>query len=246
LTFGIFRPVQRVHIEVRGDSIELPIGEIVVGRAGSCGLQLDDPSVSRRHLRIVRRSAGLFVEDLGSSNGTLLNGIVVDIPLAIHDGDTLRVGNRMLVVRMTPECGDELDEESTMQLAALAAELPVDETHARPARRRHTRQPIELQVVYASTALEIEATTHDLSESGVFVRSPVLDPVDTECTLTIHIIGGPTLELRGVVRRVVDREEHGGAPGLGVEFIALGSNEQSWIRAQLDSLRPPPKGRARA
>jgi hypothetical protein len=97
-------------------------------------------------------------------------------------------------------------------------------------RRRHDRKPVELRLVYSSSELEIEATTRDLSVSGVFVCSAVLDPVGTACELTLLVDGGPPLHLRGVVRRVVDRAEAGLEPvGLGIEFVEVGAAERRWL-----------------
>ena len=105
--------VQRVHIEYLGDSVELPLGETVVGRDMACALRFNDPSVSRRHLRFIRRQNEVFVEDLGSSNGTLLNGRAVAAPLRIVDGDSIKVGSRILTVRIK-EAEDE--QPSTLVL----------------------------------------------------------------------------------------------------------------------------------
>ena len=89
---------------------------------------------------------------------------------------------------------------------------------------------MELRLVYVSDALEIEATSADLSCSGVFVRTQIIDPIDTPCELTILIDGGPALKVKGVVRRVVEQGNHRGEPaGLGVELCDLGDLEKAWI-----------------
>ncbi len=58
-----------------------------------------------------------------------------------------------------------------------------------------------------SSELEIEATTRDLSTSGVFVCTQVLEPLGTTCELTLLVDGGPPVHVKGVVRRVVERDE---------------------------------------
>lgn len=275
--------MQRVHLEYLGDSVELPIGETVIGRDLSCALRFNDPSVSRKHLRFIRRQDEVFLEDLGSSNGTLLNGRTVAAALRITDGDEVRVGNRLLTIRILEgeeepaastlvlknfNAPEELKKlrQATLQVAvtqpppmsanqrcprcAAPVNLEDDEcatcrfhwAHFRPMtptdvgpnplnRRRHDRQPIELSLVYSSSELEIEATSRDLSESGVFVCSQVLDPIGTECQLTILVDGGPPINVRGVVRRVVERETDDGEPiGIGVEFVKIGESDRAWIR----------------
>jgi hypothetical protein len=274
--------VQRVHLEYLGDSVELPVGETVIGRDLSCALRFNDPAVSRRHLRFIRRQDEVFLEDLGSANGTLLNGRSVAAALRITDGDEIRVGSRLLTIRIVE--GEDKPAESTLvlknfnapeelrKLRATTSQVAVtvppplttnqrcprcaapvnvedDEcsqckfrwaefrpqtpTDVRPNplnRRRHDRQPIELSLVYSSSELEIEATSRDLSESGVFVCSQVLDPIGTECQLTILVDGGPPINVRGVVRRVVERETSESPIGIGVEFVKVGATELSWIR----------------
>ena len=79
--------------EAAGTSIALD-GELVVGRSNAelPGLR-DDPEMSRVHARIWRTDAGeLRVEDLGSRNGTFLNGGRIRGPHVIQPGDSLRVG----------------------------------------------------------------------------------------------------------------------------------------------------------
>jgi hypothetical protein len=271
-----------------GDSVELPLGETLVGRDVGCALRFNDPAVSRRHLRFIRRHDEVFVEDLGSSNGTLLNGRAVAAPLRIVNGDVIKVGSRLLTVHISE--GDSDQQPSTLVLSALNAAddlkkmravtmqhavtrpppmsanqrcprcaAPVSEldeecascrfqwgsfrptirTDMRPNpldRRRHDRQPIELHLVYSSSELEIEAISRDLSESGVFVCSQVLDPIGTECQLTILVDGGPPIDVRGVVRRVVERAQAGEPIGLGVEFVGLGEPQLAWIRATIERL----------
>lgn len=48
--------------------------EGVIGRTPQCDVSLDDPAVSRRHARLVRTETGLLIGDLGSTNGTYVNG----------------------------------------------------------------------------------------------------------------------------------------------------------------------------
>ncbi len=85
-----------------GDEIQVH-DELVIGRhASGAGKLGDDIEISRRHARILRASDGQFViEDLGSTNGTSVNGrrITSAEPLAV--GDTIEVGGTTLVVQVT-------------------------------------------------------------------------------------------------------------------------------------------------
>ena len=273
----------RVYLEYLGDAVELPLGETVIGRDTSCSLRFNDPSVSRRHVKIVRRSGEVFVEDLGSANGTLLNGRRVTAPIRVLDGDRVVVGTRELIIR-SPHGLDE-DEPVTLDLTELSTAVEIararvttkqvaavappplanqrcprcgaavnvadDECascqykwgHFRPQaptlveqnplnRRRDERHPVELHILYVSSELEIEATTRDLSTSGVFVCTQVLEPLGTACELTLLVDGGPPLKVKGIVRRVVEREEsEDDAVGLGIEFEGAGAAEHTWLAA---------------
>jgi pSer/pThr/pTyr-binding forkhead associated (FHA) protein len=58
----------------------------------------DDTFVSQVHARVFRRDGSLFVEDLGSTNGTFLNRKAVSSPMALRKGDRLQVGRSVLEV----------------------------------------------------------------------------------------------------------------------------------------------------
>lgn len=73
--------------------------EATVGRAGGCRIALeDDKTVSQLHARLFRRDGRLYVEDLGSTNGTFLNAKKVAGAVVLHRGDRLQVGHTVLEV----------------------------------------------------------------------------------------------------------------------------------------------------
>ncbi|WP_242356470.1 MULTISPECIES: GGDEF domain-containing protein [unclassified Anaeromyxobacter] len=88
-------------------------GEVVLGRDPGCALQLPAEDVSRRHARVAPAEAGHLVEDLGSTNGTFVNGAAVSAR-RLASGDRIRVGP--FVARYLA-AGDEAARE----LEALAA-----------------------------------------------------------------------------------------------------------------------------
>lgn len=68
--------------------------EIVLGRADSCAIGLpDDTFASQLHARVYRRDTKVWVEDLGSTNGTHVNGAKLTAPVQLAIGDRLQVGN---------------------------------------------------------------------------------------------------------------------------------------------------------
>jgi hypothetical protein len=74
-------------------------GELTIGRAGGCGLTLTgDSFVSQVHARVFDRDGDLYLEDLGSTNGTMLNGTQVHEPTQLRRGDHIHIGQTELEV----------------------------------------------------------------------------------------------------------------------------------------------------
>ncbi len=71
---------------------------ILVGRATTADIRIDDPRVSRLHARIEMRDDGVYVEDLGSRNGTTVNGVLVTSQRLVS-GDELRIGTASIIFR---------------------------------------------------------------------------------------------------------------------------------------------------
>jgi DNA-binding NtrC family response regulator len=72
-------------------------GEVLIGRADSCDLEIADVSVSRQHLRVSLDGVAVQIADLGSQNGTRINGEPLVGSRSLASGDTLTVGNVTLV-----------------------------------------------------------------------------------------------------------------------------------------------------
>jgi pSer/pThr/pTyr-binding forkhead associated (FHA) protein len=74
--------------------------ELTVGREGA-DIQVNDHQVSRNHLLLKPVGDVLHVEDLGSSNGTEVNGYKISEPVGAGDGDAIGVGTSELIVQVT-------------------------------------------------------------------------------------------------------------------------------------------------
>jgi hypothetical protein len=98
----------------------LPDGsELVLGRHRECGVQILDEKSSRRHARVFHRDGEWWVEDLGSANGTRLNGRALTAATRLDDADVIGIGAMKLCFRL----GD--DAEGT--ILKPPAPAPVDD-----------------------------------------------------------------------------------------------------------------------
>lgn len=71
----------------------------VLGRSSDADLVLDDPYASEFHMRLVAQENGITLHDLGSTNGTYINGRRVTAPTQLRRGDTIQVGKTVMEVR---------------------------------------------------------------------------------------------------------------------------------------------------
>ena len=296
----------RVLLDHMGDTIQLQPGETYVGRGLGCQFRLNDGSVSRQHLRISVFEAHASVEDLRSSNGTMLNGRTLKNVEALSDGDILRVGNRTLSVRVLEGAWPSpFEPEDTVSgiyrspgATTGAGEVPTTSvpddmvpplvnTHTCPGCRRavsidadrcghcghvwqrsrrlaitHVTIPaptaaevqdaiaatgadrrsaprisVEMAVVFTSETLTFEAVARDLSRTGMFVETPLLEPVTTPCRITVLPDGSPAVSFSAKVIRVIETPtaEHQ-QPGLGLQFTNLGIEAQRWLDRVLSRL----------
>jgi len=89
---GVLVTVRRNALE-HGSRFELNAKAITLGRAASNDIRLgDDEFASSRHARIEPRRDGVWVEDIGSTNGTYVNGTRLDRPQRLAPGDVVRIG----------------------------------------------------------------------------------------------------------------------------------------------------------
>jgi pSer/pThr/pTyr-binding forkhead associated (FHA) protein len=100
--------------------------QIVIGRSSDTNLPIPDRFLSRRHARFFRRGEDWVVEDLGSRNGTLLNGTRVDIPQVVARGDRIQISGSVLTVLEIGETG-EISEFSDSGLSHATILRPVSD-----------------------------------------------------------------------------------------------------------------------
>ncbi|MDX6213464.1 MAG: hypothetical protein QOF82_2551 [Frankiales bacterium] len=75
----------------------------IIGRGQDADLRLSDPGVSRHHAQVELRDGGAWVEDLGSTNGTTLDGSPVSAPTLMNSGQRIALGSTVLVFLRDPD-----------------------------------------------------------------------------------------------------------------------------------------------
>jgi serine phosphatase RsbU (regulator of sigma subunit) len=136
--------ILRGRLVDRDVAIPLTEGEHVVGRGADCDVRLEEPSVSRRHARLVVSAGGAEVTDLGSSNGTLVNGRAAEGSTPVVPGDRLALGNLALTVEsregLTTRGGSALDGTLLEQTNVRAGvSLTLDEARETTADDQHKK-----------------------------------------------------------------------------------------------------------
>ncbi|HRN51467.1 MAG TPA: FHA domain-containing protein [Anaerolineales bacterium] len=85
-------PALLVTQEAGGQQLRFSTPEVTLGRHPSCEWVLDDDTVSSRHARLVFHHDHWWLEDLGSRNGTFLNGDALRAPVVLTNQDRIRCG----------------------------------------------------------------------------------------------------------------------------------------------------------
>ena len=75
-----------------------PLGEasVVIGRSPDCTIVLDDANVSRRHAEVKVVNGVYAISDLGSTNGTKVNGVTISAERGLRDGDIINLGSHSI------------------------------------------------------------------------------------------------------------------------------------------------------
>lgn len=196
-------------------------GSVVVGGGDGCEVPLADPTVSRRHLRLEITASAVRVEDLGSTNGSTLDGALLQagVPMTWGPKVALGLGDTLLAwSALTDE-----DESPVVELAA-PARLVSDRPEAEATQRGATHHPFLSKRLPALLEL---ATTADALTLGRAVGEALAED-SSVAALVIEEVGEPppaTLFRVGTVDDAVCTVEHGrfraAADGEKPDFAAL-------------------------
>ncbi len=80
--------------------LEVDVSDVtVLGRSDEADVVLEDPYASDFHMRLISQDNEMTLHDLGSTNGTYINGRRVSVPTTLRRGDTIQVGKTVMEVR---------------------------------------------------------------------------------------------------------------------------------------------------
>ena len=88
---------QTIVLKAGNREREFPKGRVIIGRAGDVDFRIDDSNVSRRHAAIFWSEGRVMIEDLGSTNGTMVNGYPVSSTI-VRAGDVIVIGDCRITV----------------------------------------------------------------------------------------------------------------------------------------------------
>jgi two-component system cell cycle response regulator len=125
----------RVHL--------VTVDNLVMGRGSTCDLRIDDSSLSRTHCRIHKTNGVYFVEDLGSRNGTQVNGMRIKAPVRLEDGALIQLAAGTIVMFSHQE---DLEVQAEQRLYASAVQDPLTGLH----NRRHFDARLKAEFAFAS------------------------------------------------------------------------------------------------
>jgi pSer/pThr/pTyr-binding forkhead associated (FHA) protein len=115
-----------MHGKPRGHCLRFGPGEFVFGRGAECHIRPNSELISRQHCLIkVRTDGHVSIRDLGSANGTLVNGSRVVGELALHDGDMLQLGPVVLQV-LAQQVADPARSDTLVGAQEITVSAPSD------------------------------------------------------------------------------------------------------------------------
>ena len=89
--------VEKGARSLRGLHVDI-LGPVVVGRSPSADIVVDEPYVSSMHARFSLQGPAIVLEDMGSTNGTLVNGHAIAQAVTLREGDEVQVGDTIMRV----------------------------------------------------------------------------------------------------------------------------------------------------
>ena len=99
-TPGIYVRLEVLQGQYAGRTQEFTLSkELLIGRDPVCDIVFDDPAISRKNSRAFLAGGVVYLEDLGSQNGTSLNGAPIQMPSILRSGDEIAIGDTVFCLK---------------------------------------------------------------------------------------------------------------------------------------------------
>ena len=222
-----------------GTKCAVPEGGIAIGRRVDSGLVLSDPQVSRRQANVFYRDGSLHVIDLGSMNGTWINGIRIAGEQSLADGDVIELGDTKLMVQTVEPATSIAMPIPAMGSGSIVAPLSA----VIPIRDSTTPESVEVRVQATPPRLVIHASEPEERPAGVSVAIDLSGVLDIDSADEFRQATGRMVDA-GVVRFALGLEEvdYLDSSGLGA-LVALQRQVKSRSGdVELHGLQPAVRG----
>ncbi|MBM80552.1 MAG: stage II sporulation protein E [Planctomycetaceae bacterium] len=172
-----------------GQATAHPITEedTIIGRHPACGLQLHSNTVSRRHAHVFREEDGYYLEDLGSGNGTFINGKQIAEKTRLKHQDRIKLGPMLL----------RFESEDAPESAAAGSPMP------RSSSPGHLEQT-DLDVDYKSGDDDDATIMGTVATTGGFGVLDVQPEAKLKAVLSISRSLAGTVEVEKILPRILD------------------------------------------
>jgi FHA domain len=207
--------------------LSVPIdSEIVIGR-DHADVTIDDPELSRSHAAVRPEKQGVVVEDLGSLNGTFIDGERTSGPVTLTPGSTFRIGSSEIAI--------ENAEEPAASPPSVA--------------KRRRRLPVLVAAILALVALItglLLLTGDEAAKTRTFratATAAIASQPAPRMTILALLRGKPTGEMSAIITREVDAFNKPGGPPVNLRLRMLFSQPDGSFRAEfLGTVRVTKRG----
>lgn len=149
----------------KGHRLSVEIGLAIIGRAKGSAIRIPAERVSRRHCRVWVEKYKVWVEDLGSENGTYVNDDPVVGRVELHPGDELKVAHIRFRVQFQPQKPPRAQER-------------IEPEYEQPDEREADLVPLEREVPAEAFDLPFNEDDEEMAEAGESMNLPTQDPFD--------------------------------------------------------------------
>jgi pSer/pThr/pTyr-binding forkhead associated (FHA) protein len=218
----------------QGQSFDLTGNTVFVGRSSRNDIQIKDTAISRKQIKIFLIGGKYFVEDLKSTNGTLLNGglIIPGEGFEVGEGDTISIGNTVMQLYELPKTRVSASRHPVPERSS-SSERQIDK--ASQDRRSRTPRNLEL-VLKISELLKESLTIDEFLEKVIDYFFDALPRIDTAA---VFLFDSQNKQVTKVVGRPRDKQE-GERLSYGKTVVKRVMSEGKAIRMSNTAYEPDP------